>query len=94
MSDKVKSGVNLERVIGAEIWKLDAAYIDYFCFDNYGKRHRFAFIKRTSFSDEDYAHLMNTLRNALIENERINLLIESREKEGQDAYQDYVLKAS
>lgn len=93
MSDIVESDVSLERVSSAEIWVACDNYIDYWDYTRFGRRHRFAFIKRKSFSEEDYTRLTNILRNALLQNERVNLVIEKRRNPKTKNYEDYVLKA-
>jgi len=93
MSGKVEVDVSLERVTAAEIWVACDTYIDYWDHARYGKRHRFAFIKRKSFSEENFSKLMDLLRNAILENETVNLIIEKRKNPKTGNYEDYVLKA-
>jgi len=94
MSVKVEGDVSVERVTNAELWVVCDTYIDYWDYTRFGRRHRFAFIKRKSFSEEDFTKLMNCLRNALFENVRVNLVIEKRKKPTTTStYEDYVQKA-
>jgi len=92
MSDKVESDVSLERVTNAELWVTCDTYIDYWDYVRTVKRHRFAFIKRKSFLDADFTKLMNLLRKALLENARVNLIIEKRKNPKTGDYEDYLLK--
>lgn len=92
MSEKVESDVSVSRVTNAELWVVCDTYIDYWDYTRFGRRHRFAFIKRKSYSEADFSKLMNCLRNALYENDRVDLIIEKR-KNSKGQYEDYVLKA-
>lgn len=92
MSGKVDCDVSVERVTDAELWVVSAAFVDYYQFMGQRRRHRFAFIKRKSFSKEGYEEIINTLRQRLLCNERVNLIIEKRKNPKTKHLEDYLIR--